>query len=52
MKPVCVVECDTLRQMARREIFAYVGSFVNMHIAFVLGAALQWKWDLIGRFYG
>jgi len=49
MKPMIIVPRDTITQYQRREIFAYLGSFVGQGIAFVLGVAFQWKWDIIGR---
>jgi hypothetical protein len=51
MKPVCVIDCDALRQMQRREMFAYIGSFIAQGIAFGLGWIACANWALIERIW-
>lgn len=51
MKPVCIVPRDLLRQYQRREVFAYIGSFVAQPIAGFWGWQLCANWQLIERIW-
>ena len=47
MKPMLIVDADTLRRERRRTLYAYVGSFIAQVIAFTWGFLVGANWQML-----